>query len=57
MAECEKRGYTNEHAARRANKAMGNTIRPYRCEECGKIHVTKERYNRAWSRPQKRRKA
>ena len=43
MAECTKRGYPNERQARRANKHMGNTIRPYRCPECKQIHVTKDR--------------
>lgn len=47
---CVKRTYANEHAARRAMKAAGNTVRPYRCLECHKIHVTKDRdgiYNHA----------
>jgi hypothetical protein len=44
MSECEKRAYSNAHAARRANKAMGNSIRVYSCENCGQLHVTKERY-------------
>lgn len=44
MSDCEKKGYTNAHAARKANAKMGNSIRPYRCESCGQIHVTKERY-------------
>ena len=43
MAECTKRTYPSEHAARKAMKAAGTTIRPYRCDECHRIHVTKDR--------------
>lgn len=55
MAECEKRAYTNAHKARRQNKAMGNSIRVYPCENCGKLHVTKERYGYSPKRDRARR--
>ena len=44
---CEKDRFGSKHQARRAVKTMGNTIRAYRCEECGWVHVTKQR-KRGW---------
>lgn len=44
MNECDKRAFTNVHEARRANKGMGNSIRPYYCDDCHLFHVTKDRY-------------
>ena len=46
---CEATGkvrYTNKHAARKAMKYAGTTIRVYRCDDCGGVHVTKERQKR-----------
>lgn len=40
---CAKVGYTSKHRAREAVRAMGNSVRAYRCPECKMIHVTKER--------------
>lgn len=38
---CEKIGYTSKGKARRAVRAMGNSVRVYFHLECGYYHVTK----------------
>lgn len=41
---CNKRAFGSVAAAHAAVAGMGNSVRVYRCDECFKLHVTKERY-------------
>lgn len=51
---CEKRAFPGKKSARKAVASMHNSVRVYRCDECGAYHVTKERNgkvqvnHRAW---------
>lgn len=46
LMECTKIGYKSTRSAHQAVKAMGNTVRVYRCPNCHQFHVTKERGGR-----------
>jgi len=53
---CDKRAYKSKHHAREAVRTMGNSVRVYRCEDCGHWHTTKQRYGGPWRREQKRKR-
>lgn len=37
-----KRCFKSEHHARRGMRRMGASLRTYRCQDCGHVHLTKK---------------